>query len=62
MLECFLIFSSVGAANPLMGDIGVEALVFMATTTPALMTLDLQSACAWVFVVSKSYRAVGGIG
>ena len=33
-----------GADNP-MGDTGVRAVVRMAATTPALETLDLNSAC-----------------
>ena len=38
------------ADNPGVGDTGVEAVVRMAATTPALKTLVLSSACvcAWV--------------
>ena len=34
------------ADNPGMGDTGVEAVVRMAATTPALKTLNLSSTCA----------------
>ena len=40
-----------GAGNQHIGESGVEAVVRMATTTPALKTLDLQSECVrgrWV--------------